>query len=97
MKRTLYNPISSPVINGEKPPIPVPLINRLETPYRYVASSVLRSCSLINLLTILFSFCKVTKLFLPDNGKQGFYLILQELILFSQQLVFSSQGSITTY
>ena len=44
-----------------------------------------------------FSFCKVTKLFLTDNGKQRFYLTLQELILFSQQFVLSSQGSITTY
>ena len=33
---------------------------------------------------------------LPDNGKQRFYLTLQELILFSQQFILSSQGSIAS-
>lgn len=45
-------PIVSPVTKGEKPPIPVPLMNKFDTPYRYVDSNVLRSCSFDNLLTM---------------------------------------------
>lgn len=45
-------PIVSPVTKGEKPPIPVPLMNKFDTPYRYVDSNVLLSCSFDNLLTM---------------------------------------------
>ena len=50
--RQLKSPMLLPVINGEKPPIPVPLRRRFDTPYRYVDSNVLRSCSFDNLLTM---------------------------------------------
>ena len=36
-------PIVSPVTKGENPPIPVPLMNKFDTPYRYVDSNVLLS------------------------------------------------------
>ena len=45
-------PIVSPVTKGEKPPIPVPLMNKFDTPYKYVDSNVLLSCSFDNLLTM---------------------------------------------
>lgn len=45
-------PIVSPVTKGEKPPIPVPLMNKFDTQYRYVDSNVLLSCSFANLLTM---------------------------------------------
>ena len=50
--RQLKSPMLLPVINGEKPPIPVPLRRRFDTPYRYVDNNVLRSCSFDNLLTM---------------------------------------------
>lgn len=46
--RQLKSPMLLPVINGEKPPIPVPLRRRFDTPYRYVDSNVLLSCSFDN-------------------------------------------------
>lgn len=62
--RQLKSPMLLPVINGEKPPIPVPLRRRFDTPYRYVDSNVLRSCSFDNLLTML----QYSILNLTNNG-----------------------------
>ena len=62
--RQLKSPMLLPVINGEKPPIPVPLRRRFDTPYRYVDSNVLRSCSFANLLTML----QYSILNLTNNG-----------------------------
>lgn len=62
--RQLKSPMLLPVINGEKPPIPVPLRRRFDTPYRYVDSNVLRSCSFDNLLTLL----QYSILNLTNNG-----------------------------
>ena len=60
--RQLKSPMLLPVINGEKPPIPVPLRRRFDTPYRYVDSNVLRSCSFANLLTMSqYSYFKFDK------------------------------------
>ena len=60
--RQLKSPMLLPVINGEKPPIPVPLRRRFDTPYRYVDSNVLLSCSFDNLLTMSqYSYFKFDK------------------------------------
>lgn len=90
---------SLPVKRGDRPPTATLPYIIFEQSYRYPAKSFLLSVSLSSVVFLTnhtFSFCKVTKLFLPDNGKQRFYLTLQELILFSQQFILSSQGSITT-